>query len=94
MNKNKKPNILNADRLNEAAMNAGLLLMTAAATLGVMEVPERPSTHAIIPGQPAIVLATERAGEENNLRRVREDTAPHYVSYSAFQRTPARSGRV
>ncbi len=70
----------------------GLLLMTAAATVGILELPDRPNSKIVVPSQPvfAHVMSSEGA---NPLRREREESAPHYISYNVTQRTPGRTGR-
>lgn len=69
--------------------------MTAAVTLGMLELPEHGSAKIIVPNQPALAFAYDKEGTENNpIRREREDTEQHYVSYSVSQRTPSRHGRL
>lgn len=88
---------LNAkDTLNQAAKHAGFLLMIAAATLGMLELPDHPDKRAIVPNQPALAFAgnnLDKVGQNNPIRREREETAPHYTSYSVIQRTVARAGK-
>jgi hypothetical protein len=82
-------------KLAEAAQNAGLLMMTAAVTVGMLELPEH-SKRVVIPSRPVFEFAetSHEANPDNNpLRREREETGPHYVSYSVAQRTPSRSGK-
>lgn len=81
--------------LGELSQQLGLVLMTAAVTFGMLEMPEH-STKVIVPNQPAFALAHENGGGDganNTLRREREETGPHYISYSVAQRTPGRHGR-
>ncbi len=88
----KKPST--TDKLNTAAMQAGLILMTAAATLGMVELPEHPNKITLTT-QPVFAFSTESSNKESSpIRREREETAPHYISYSTAQRTPGRTGRV
>jgi hypothetical protein len=83
-----------AETLNTVAMQAGLLLMTAAATVGMIELPEHPNKVAVNV-QPAFAMVSDsNRNEPNSLRREREETAPHYISYSVTQRTPGRTGRI
>ncbi len=82
----------NTDKFNTVAMQAGLILMTAAATIGMVELPEHPNKVAINM-QPVFAVASDNASEPNPLRREREETAPHFISYSVTQRTPGRTGR-
>jgi hypothetical protein len=82
------------ERAMEVAGQAGFLLMAAAATIGMMELPDHFDRRVVTPGQPAYAVVQERGGDQNNpLRREREETGPHYISYSIAQRTPGRSGR-
>lgn len=74
-------------------MQAGLVLMTAAATIGMVELPEHPN-KVIVPNQPVFAVATDTNERGSTLRREREETAPHYISYNTSQRTPGRTGRV
>ncbi len=92
--KNKKTNTT-AENLNTVAMQAGLLLMTAAATLGMVELPEHPN-KVIVSSQPIFAMSSNSSDSDhpNPLRREREETAVHYVSYSVAQRTPGRTGRI
>lgn len=70
--------------------------MTLAATVGMVEVPEQHNQKvAIMPVQPTLAFATPGAEnqEPNPVRREREETGPHYISYGVNQRTPGRTGR-
>lgn len=89
-----KTNIIDeaTDKLAEITQQAGVLAMTTAALLSVIQLPDQPKKLAILPK--AMTLAPALAEEDTNqLRREQEETAPHYISYSVAQRTPARSGR-
>lgn len=91
----KTKNIKKSDQLAELARQTGLLLMTTAVTLGMLELPEHPNSRVVVPGQPAFALAeNSEVNPDNPMRREREDTGPHYVSYSVTERTPSRSGRI
>jgi hypothetical protein len=81
--------------LTEIGRQAGLLLMSAAVTFGMLEVPDRPSTRIVLPAQPVFAWANENEeiNSSNTLRRENEETEQHYISYSVAQRTPSRSGR-
>jgi len=95
MSKNKK-NPTPVDKITEAATRSGFMLMAAAATLGMLELPEHPDKRAIVPTQPVFseVAPTgqEQGQTDNTMRREREEVAPHYMSYSVAQRTQSRSG--
>jgi hypothetical protein len=90
----KNKNILNIDQLGKVAGQAGLILMTAAVTFGMLELPEHGNSRIVLPNQPALALAGENTDNNNPLRREREETAPHYISYTVAQRTPGRTGRI
>jgi hypothetical protein len=112
-NKNSKTA---ADKLSTVAMQAGLLLMTLATTLGMTELPDHPN-KVVLPNRPAFALASNVTNNAYNnatnnssaanfrlnqeqptattvLRSEREETAPHYITYSTIQRTPSRTGRL
>jgi hypothetical protein len=95
-NKTKSTQNIN-DKLTEAAKQGGIVLMAAAATLGMLELPDHPASRAVVvPNQPAFAMATnviQDQGQANQLRRERDEAAPHYLSYSVIQRTPSRSGK-
>lgn len=83
------------EKLAEVTQQAGLLLMTAAVTVGMVEVPEQTS-KIIVPNQPSFAFAgnnTENNNDNNALRREREEAGPHYISYNIAQRTPGRTGK-
>lgn len=88
-----KTNITTFDQVNATAAHAGLLLMTLATALGVVELPHREATATV--SQSANVIKAEMPGEMqgSTQRREREESGPHYVSYSAAQRTPGRTGK-
>ena len=88
-NKNEK-NFINIEQITEAAQNIGVVLMTAAVTLGIAT-DHMATGRVVLPNQPALATAGEQGG--NPLRREREESAPHYISYNVTQRTPARSGK-
>ena len=85
------------ETINQTAMQAGIVLMTAAATLGLVEVPHDPEKRSVLPMQPAYASAAEAgnhpAGTEE-VRRERDEVHPHSHGYGLSQRTPARSGRA
>ncbi|MDB5164497.1 MAG: hypothetical protein JWL89_123 [Candidatus Saccharibacteria bacterium] len=88
--KNDKANI----NLTELAQQAGIVLMTVAATVGLLELPEHPNARIVVPNQPSLVaVGVNNEGGNNPLRREREETAPHHISYSEIQRTPGRTGK-
>lgn len=83
-----------AEKLGAAALQGGIILMAAAATLGMLELPDRSSSRiVVVPNQPAFAMATPGGGLNNPLQREREEISPHYISYSVVQRTAGRTGR-
>ncbi|HUY85416.1 MAG TPA: hypothetical protein VMU97_02780 [Candidatus Dormibacteraeota bacterium] len=96
MSKNKNSQTT-ADKITEAARQSGFLLMAAAATLGMLELPEHPNSKIVLTSQPVFAFAShnvEDQGQANQMRRERDETVPHYMSYSVAQRTPSRSGKT
>lgn len=66
-----------------------MVIMTAAMTLSMAELHENPANRIVLPNQPAL----ETVGVHNEpIRHEKEEIRPHHVSYSAYQRTAARSG--
>jgi hypothetical protein len=81
------------DNLSATAQQAGLLLMGTAMAAGLLEYSDH-ANRIVLPNQPVMAQAGEHDQSNNPLRREREETAPHYISYSTAQRTPGRSGKV
>jgi hypothetical protein len=81
-----------SDKVLDLAQQAGIVLMSAAVTLGMLELPEHPNSKIILPNQPALAVAGQNS-DNNPIRREREETAPHFISYSEVQRTPTRAGK-
>lgn len=77
--------------LKEISRHLGFALMAAAALAGLVEMPERPNKTALL--IPAYAVNIE-ANDSHPARREKEEAGPHYTSYSAFQRTPSRTGRI
>lgn len=88
-----KTSITPLDKLARTAQQAGVVLMTAAVTIGMLEVPED-TKRIVVPNQPAFAFAENDSQANNPIRREREteETAPHYISYSVAQRTHGRAG--
>lgn len=85
------------DQINQAAANAGLALMAAATTIGLVQLPTEPDKKVIVPtNKPAFATVDNVPGyfEENQLRRERDEIHPQSISYSVNQRTPGRAGRI
>lgn len=98
MSKTKKHQTT-TDKITETAKQSGYLLMAAAATLGMLELPEHTARQSVIvPNQPVFAMAAQNGQEPgqagNQMRREREEVAPHYMSYSVAQRTPSRAGKT
>jgi hypothetical protein len=95
-NKTKKSKTA-TDKLTEAAKQGGILIMAAAATLGMLELPDHTAARAVVvPNQPAFAMASrniEDQGQASQILRERYEAAPHYISYSVSQRTPSRSSK-
>lgn len=91
-----KTNNSTLQQIGNASQQVGLLLMTAAVTLGMVEMPEHLNGKIVLPAE-AVYSQVGGAGanDETNstLRREKEESGPHYVSYSSIQRTHARSGK-
>ncbi len=81
------------EKLGEVSQQIGILLMTTAATVGMLELPDHQGAKIVLPNQPIFAKVTENEDFANPLRREREESAPHYISYSEVQRTPSRSGK-
>jgi hypothetical protein len=92
-NKNSQTSI---EKATNVAQQAGLILMSAAVTFGMLEIAEQIKGRVIVPAQSSFVVeaAGPQAGHDEPIRREREETHPHSSSYSINQRTQARSGRM
>jgi hypothetical protein len=76
----------------ELASQVGLVAMVGAATISSM--PDHLDKKLVLSPQAAVIKPANATAEENTLRRERDDTAPHMISYSTFQRTPGRTGKL
>jgi hypothetical protein len=90
--KNRKKS--NTQKLRNLGTQAGVMLMAAATTVGLMDMQEHQSVKVIIPNQPTFAFETENTQLNNPILREREESAPHYVSYEVAQRTPSRHGKI
>jgi hypothetical protein len=80
--------------LQSISQQVGMLLMVIATALGILELPDHPSRRLVIPSHSVFAYVSNIADQkENPLRREKEESAPHYISYSVAQRTPGRTGR-
>ena len=77
--------------VQDVAQHLGILLMTSAALVSSVDINHhaRPKA-AVLPSKPVFASASN---DQNPLRREREETAPHFISYSEIQRTPGRAGK-
>ena len=82
---------INSQNITSVTRQLGFALMTIATLAGLVEIPERPLKAAIL--TPAYVINSQ-GSDTNPLRREREEAGPHFISYSATQRTPGRTGRI
>jgi hypothetical protein len=95
MSKNTKNQLSTSEKLTDLAQQAGVLLMAGAITVGMIEMPDHPNNKVILPNQPAMaVVGGNNGGDNNPVQREREETAPHFISYSVVQRTASRAGRT
>lgn len=72
-------------------------MMTAAVTLGLVELPQdEEKRRAVVPARAIFEFAGVSNEEQgsNPLRREREESGPHYISYGVTQRSPGRTGRL
>ena len=92
----------NTEKLGALTQQAGMLLMTAAFTLSMIEVGGGHSHQqkVAMPSQPSPAYAHAGTGHfgsfggGHDMRREREETGPHYTSYNTAQRTPGRTGKA
>ena len=95
------------DNITDIAKSAGLIAMTGAMVLMAAEVagihpPKAHETHAnekrgaVVPGEATAVAPAHGSGPDASKENARrsEEVGPHYVSYGAMHRTPARSGAL
>lgn len=96
MSINNKNSQTTLDRAAIVAQQAGLVLMSAAFTLGMIDIAEQIKGKVIVPTQSsfAVEAVSPQGGHDEPIRRDREETHPHSASYSINQRTQARSGRM
>ncbi len=80
------------EQISQIVQNTGLALMTAAVMTGMVELPDHGIARAVLPMQ-AELAPVPAVGNANPLRREREESAPHYISYNVTQRTPGRSSK-
>lgn len=89
--KNKKSSNMT---LRNVSSQLGILLMSVATTFGMIEINNHVKAQVLVPAR--AVFASEnqiQSPTNSSILRDKEDVAPHYISYSTFQRTPSRSGK-
>lgn len=91
---NKTKNKSTLDQIGTITQTAGLLLMTAAVTLGMVEVPENREKVVLIQQPVFAEVGSSEHQDANPLKQGREESAPHFISYSTIQRTASRTGKV
>lgn len=79
------------EQVSKISGQIGMLLMTAAAVTGMLELPSHPNNRVIVPNQPIFESSSIYNELNDPIRREREDPAPHYVNYSVTQRTHSRA---
>ncbi len=89
--KNKKA----LDNLTQVIKSTGVVMMAAAVTLGLVELPQdEEKRRAVVPARAVFAFAGESSEQDSNpLRREREESGPHYISYGVTQRSPGRTGK-
>lgn len=90
-----KTNKTATDYMTDVALQGGIVLMTAAATLGLVELPHDPDKRAIVPtNHPAFAVAQDAAHNQGGgpeIRRERDEVHPHSQGYGVNHRTPSRT---
>ena len=86
-NKTKKDNNKN---FNQLYTQIGVLLMSAATIFSGLDMTHQKTI--VLPSKPVLAFQGQN-NDVNAIRRERDETVPHYISYSETQRTPSRSSR-
>ncbi|MGC1176950.1 MAG: hypothetical protein WA843_02670, partial [Candidatus Saccharimonadales bacterium] len=66
--KTKKHQKTTSQKITDIAAQAGTVLMTAAVTLGMLELPDHQNVRIVVPTQASLVVATENAEQGSQLR--------------------------
>lgn len=87
-----------AEQVSDIAQKIGFVTMTTAAVIGAVQTSDKSRLvrFAVMPNIPVLAPDFNTGANDNNsntLRREREETAPHFISFSQTQRTPSRSGK-
>lgn len=67
--------------------------MAVATAVSGLDIHNHSKAQAVLLNRPVTVFQEENNNDQNSVRRERDETAPHYISYSETQRTPSRSSR-
>jgi hypothetical protein len=87
-----KTNITLADKIQDVAAKAGLLLMASAAVIGTVELTD--GREKVVLVRPAMAFAPISSSGTDTLRREREEEAgSHYITYGTAIRTATHSGK-
>ncbi len=84
----------NSDKISDLALGLGLMLMTAAVSVEVLGINHPKHEKAVLNKADANVVDSKSEFESSAQRRESQEHSPHYVSYSAMQRTPSRAGKA
>jgi len=82
-----------SDQLNSVAASTGFMVLALATASGSIQMPQHEEKRAVLAARPTEAIHADNAHGTVNLRHEREEPAPHYTSYGANQRTPARSSK-
>jgi hypothetical protein len=82
-------------QINKYAREAGLVVMTFATMVGMLELPSHTVNRVVLPTQVMSFASNSNNSSElnNPIRREKEETTSEYISYSESQRTPGRFGK-
>jgi hypothetical protein len=84
-----------SDQISKLAAQGGFLLMAAAATLGVAELPhQEEKRRMVLPAQPAYATINQVEPGDNAVRREKDEVHPHPHTFTVASRTPGRAGRI
>jgi hypothetical protein len=74
------------EQLTTLGKQAGFLIMTAAATLGMMELPNHTNGRIVVPNQPVFAFAGQNQEPTNPMQRERqeEEVSSQFISYSVM----------
>jgi hypothetical protein len=91
---NKIKKLSTAEKLTDLSAKLGIIIMSAATTLGMVELPSHIKAPVLVStSKPAFAYNSNESNGSNPMSRERDDITAHYISYNESQRTPSRSGR-